>query len=69
MTLDTLIMIAGGFVATLPFLGLPNSWDTVLLFCAGVGIVALGILVRRQKPHTDSGDISNSRSHEDVPAA
>ena len=48
MTLDALIMLAGGFVALLPFLGLPNSWDAVLLFLTGAIIVSLGIMVRRR---------------------
>lgn len=50
MTLDALIMLAGAFVAVLPFLGLPNSWDTVLLFLAGVAVTGLGIVVRRRLP-------------------
>ena len=49
MTLDALIMLAGAFVAILPFLGFPNNWDTVLLFIAGVLIIVLGIVVRREK--------------------
>ena len=48
MTLDTLVMLAGAFVATLPFLGFPNSWDTVLFFLAGIFIIGLGIVVRRR---------------------
>lgn len=48
MTLDALIMLAGGFVAVLPFLGFPNSWDTVLLFIAGVAIIGLGVVARRR---------------------
>ena len=48
MTLDTLIMCAGGFVAVLPFLGFPNSWDNVFFFLAGVLIIGLGIVVRRR---------------------
>ena len=48
MTIDTLIMLAGAFVAVLPFLGFPNSWDTVLFFLAGVFIISLGIVVRRR---------------------
>lgn len=48
MTLDALIMLAGAFVAVLPFLGFPNSWDTVFFFLAGIFIVALGIVVRRR---------------------
>lgn len=48
MTLDTLIMLAGAFVAILPFLGFPSSWDTVLFFIAGATIIGLGIAVRRK---------------------
>jgi len=48
MTLDTLIMLAGALVALLPFLGFPNSWDNVLLFIAGIFVIALGIIVRRR---------------------
>ncbi len=49
MTLDAVIMLTGAFVAVLPFLGFPNSWDTVFFFLAGVLIVALGIIVRRRE--------------------
>ena len=48
MTLDTLIILAGALVAVLPFLGFPNSWDTVLLFLLGISIVGLGLMVRRR---------------------
>jgi len=48
MTLDALIMFFGAFVAVLPFLGFPNSWDNVLFLCAGIVIVVLGIVVRRR---------------------
>ena len=47
MTIDALIMLAGGLVAVLPFLGLPSSWDTVLFFLLGVAVFALGVVVRR----------------------
>jgi len=50
MTLDSLIMLAGAFVAILPFLGFPNSWDSVILFVLGALIIALGIVVRRRAP-------------------
>jgi len=52
MTLDALIMLAGAFVAMLPSLGFPNSWDNVLSFLAGVFIIALGIVVRRRRGST-----------------
>ncbi len=51
MTLDALIMLAGAFVAVLPFLGFPNSWDTVLFFLAGISVIALGIILRRRETH------------------
>lgn len=57
MTLDALIMLSGAFIATLPFLGLPNSWDTVLFFVAGVFVIGLGITVRRREK--DSGSASS----------
>ncbi len=52
MTLDALIMLSGAFVAVLPFLGFPNSWDTVLFFLAGISVIALGIIVRRRETHS-----------------
>ena len=62
MTLDTLIMLAGAFIVLEPQLGFPTGWDNVLLFIAGVFVIALGIAVRRRglsnkqenRPETDS---------------
>lgn len=48
MTIDALIMLAGAFVVIEPQLGFPSTWDSVLLFIAGVVIVGLGIAVRRR---------------------
>ena len=48
MTIDALIMLSGAFVAVLPFLGFPNSWDTFFFVFAGVLTIALGIVVRRR---------------------
>lgn len=48
MTLDSLIMLAGAFVAILPFLGFPSSWDKALLVFIGICIVGFGIAVRRR---------------------
>lgn len=60
MTLDALIMLLGALVAALPFLGFPNSWDTVLLFLAGVFIIVLGIIVRQRLPAGKSGTGNHS---------
>jgi hypothetical protein len=48
MTLDTVIMLFGGFVAVLPFLQFPQDWNAPLSVIAGVVIVGLGIVVRRR---------------------
>jgi uncharacterized membrane protein len=48
MTLDALIMLVGALVAILPFLGFPNSWDTIFFVILGVLVIALGIIVRRR---------------------
>lgn len=48
MTIDALIMLSGAFVAALPFLGFPNSWDTFFFLAAGIFVIALGIIVRRR---------------------
>lgn len=55
MTLDALIIFAGGLVAVLPFLGFPSSWDHAIFFILGIFVVVLGIAVRRrlnQKSYT-----------------
>lgn len=48
MTLDALIIFSGAAVAVLPFLGFPNSWDSVIFLLLGILIVSLGIVVRRR---------------------
>ncbi|HEV3245074.1 MAG TPA: hypothetical protein VG102_01835 [Candidatus Paceibacterota bacterium] len=48
MTLDTVIMAFGAFVAVLPFLQFPQDWTNFFAFLAGVIIVGLGIAVRRR---------------------
>jgi len=61
MTLDTVIIFAGAFVAILPFLGFPSSWDTVLLFLVGTLIVALGVVIRRGRGEGSQTPAKRSR--------
>lgn len=49
MTKDTVLFLLGGFVALLPFMGFPNTWDTWLLVGAGMSVCAVGVAVRRAK--------------------
>ncbi len=48
MTLDTIIMAFGAFVALLPFLQFPPDWTNFFAFLAGIIIIGLGIAVRRR---------------------
>jgi len=48
MTVDTLIMLSGAFVALLPFLGFPSGWDKAMLLIVGIFVISLGIVVRRK---------------------
>jgi hypothetical protein len=63
MTLDTLILFAGGFILLEPWLGIPATWDSILITCAGVFVVTLGIAVRRRglkQPSQQKGPTSQS---------
>ncbi len=48
MSLDALIMFSGFLVALIPFLGFPNSWDSIIFLVLGIFIIGLGIIVRRR---------------------
>ncbi len=66
MTLDSLIMFCGVLVAVLPFLGFPNSWDTVFFVILGVLVISLGIVVRRRAPRRrDRGSVYEESTRED----
>lgn len=54
MTLDSLILLTGVLVATMPFLGFPNSWDRIIFLVLGIVVIALGIIVRRRTPRKSS---------------
>ena len=73
MTIDALIMLSGAFVAALPFLGFPNSWDTAFFLAAGIVIIALGIVVRRRLARRataeDSGRTSPALKNEEISAS
>ena len=47
MTKDLVIIVLGVWVALLPFLGFPNSWDRVILLVSGFSISILMFLLRR----------------------
>ncbi|HUO50644.1 MAG TPA: hypothetical protein VMU25_03750 [Candidatus Paceibacterota bacterium] len=51
MTLDTVIMLFGAFVALLPFLQLPQDWTAFFTTIAGIVVIGLGIIVRRRVAH------------------
>lgn len=64
MQKDMLIMLAGVFVGIFPFLGFPNSWDSIFFVVAGVCIIGLGISVRRGNRSAKSPSISGEFPHD-----
>lgn len=48
MSKEALVILFGALVGLMPYLGLPGSWRTVLLSVAGLVIVLLGVLLRRE---------------------
>lgn len=66
MTLDTVIMLFGAFVAVLPFLQFPVDWMNFFAFLAGIIIIGLGIAVRRRglghSPSSDQGQLFETSS-------
>jgi len=71
MTLDTVIIAFGAFVAVLPFLQLPQDWTYFFAFVAGVAIVAFGIVVRRRgsgNPYSENVVLSENDEEESLEA-
>lgn len=67
MTIDALIMLSGAFVAVLPFLGFPNSWDSYLFVIAGAFTIALGIVVRRRLGRSEKKTDTSAQFAESAP--
>lgn len=56
MSIDTLIMLLGVLTVMLPYLGFPSSWDRLLYVLIGLGVITLGVVVRRRSGgHKPSG--------------
>ena len=49
MTKELAVIILGAWVALVPFLGFPHSWDAPLLLIVGCMLVVLGFLVRNDR--------------------
>lgn len=47
MSKEVLIISLGALVGLAPFLGLPGTWRTIFLVCLGLGMVLVGIILRR----------------------
>ncbi|HWO06990.1 MAG TPA: hypothetical protein VNM40_00190 [Candidatus Paceibacterota bacterium] len=67
MTLDALVMLAGFFVAVLPFLGFPIQWDNVILVILGVFVIVLGIVIRRRGLQGRSATLKGTSVVESAP--
>jgi uncharacterized membrane protein len=55
---DVFIMLLGVWVAILPFLGFPGSWDRILLLISGIIIISIGISLRREQSRKDTVSVN-----------
>jgi hypothetical protein len=46
---DMFIMLLGIWIAILPFLGFPGSWDRIFFLISGIILISIGISLRRSK--------------------
>jgi hypothetical protein len=49
MSPHAILFLLGLFLAVLPFLGFPRSWDDVLVTLAGLGCIVLSLIMRRER--------------------
>jgi len=56
MTLDTLIILCGALVAFLSMAGFPPSLYKPMFFILGFIVIALGIIVRRQRGERETAE-------------
>ena len=61
MTLDALIMLGGALVAFLSVAGFPPSLYKPMFFILGIFVVALGIIVRRQRGERETAERKRSQ--------
>jgi len=59
---DVILMLLGAWVALLPFLGFPSSWDKVLFLASGVIIISVGISIRRAKTASRVGNVNKNNA-------
>ena len=69
MSLDTLIMFAGGAVLVLPFLGFTIAMQQWMFFVLGIVILGLGIAVRRRGMRPVQSSMRTGEFVESVPTS
>ena len=57
MTKYTIIIVLGFFIALMPFFGFPGSWKTVFFVIAGMSVVILTFLRRREITNEKKTDV------------
>ena len=62
MTLDALIMLSGALVAFLSVAGFPPSLYKPMFFILGIFVVALGIVMRRQRGERETAERKRAQS-------
>lgn len=60
MQKETVIIALGLIVVLDPFLGLPNSWDTIILVFAGLAILGIAFYARWEKKQEGQYEMQSS---------
>lgn len=55
-----LLLWIGVVVIILPFLGVPSSWKEIILFLAGMILVAQSLFARHQQKLLSDNDLNNA---------
>lgn len=62
MSRAAIVIFIGIVVVVLPILGIPSFWKTLLLSIAGLGLIFIGALMKREK--TDTGQVPEAAPQE-----
>jgi hypothetical protein len=75
MSKEMTVIVLGVWIVVVPYLGIPGSWRTVILVLSGIGIAAVGFMLRaealsrggsraRHRPFVENFDMPPPTMHE-----
>lgn len=63
MSKEMTLIVLGLWVAVVPYLGVPSAWRTALLVLSGIGIAAVGFLLRGETLGRTPGSVGSKHSN------